>query len=68
MTKNPMSHSRTRHIETRHHFIRELVDEGSIKMSYCSTDDQLADIFTKPVPSNKFIRFRDMLGVVNFLH
>jgi hypothetical protein len=68
MTKNPMSHSCTRHIETRHHFIKELVDKGSIKMSYCGTDDQLADIFTKPIPSDKFIRFRDMLGVVNFLH
>jgi hypothetical protein len=57
MTKNPMSPSRT-----RHHFIRELVDKGSIKMSYCGTDDQLTDIFTKPVPSDKFIRFRDMLA------
>jgi len=63
-----MSHSRTIHIETRHHLIRELVDKGSIKMSYCGTNDQLVDIFTKLVPSDKFIRFRDMLGVVNIMH
>ncbi|KAI9200747.1 hypothetical protein LWI28_012696 [Acer negundo] len=66
MTRNSVFHSCTRHIETRFHFIRELVDKGSIKMSYCSTDEQLADIFTKPLGSKKFVYFRDMLGVVNF--
>ncbi|KAI9170383.1 hypothetical protein LWI28_027097 [Acer negundo] len=39
MARNSIFHSRTRHVETRHHFIRELVDKGSIKMSYCSTDE-----------------------------
>ena len=66
MTRNSVFHNRTRHIETRHHFIRELVDKGSIKMYYCSTDEQLADILTKPLGSEKFVYFRDMLGVVNF--
>ncbi|KAK0578502.1 hypothetical protein LWI29_011456 [Acer saccharum] len=39
MTRNSIFYNRTRHIETWHHFIRELVDKGSIKMSYCSTDE-----------------------------
>ncbi|TXG64214.1 hypothetical protein EZV62_011208 [Acer yangbiense] len=66
MTRKSVFHSHTRHIETRHHFIRELVDKGSIKMSYCSTDEQLADIFTKPLGFEKFVYFRDMVGVVKF--
>ena len=68
MTKNPMYHNRTRHIDTRHHFIRELVSKGSIKILYCATNEQLADIFTKPVPSDKFFYFRELLGVVNIMH
>lgn len=68
MTKNFVFHSRTRHIETRHHFIGELVESGSIEMSDCSTDEQLADVFTNPLSLEKFLNFRDNLGVVRFLH
>ena len=66
MTKNPIFHSRTRHIETRHHFIRELVAKGSIEIAYCNTDEQQADMFTKPLPLAKFEYFRDLIGVVDF--
>lgn len=66
MTKNPVYHNRTRHIKTRHHFIRELVSKGSIQIMYCSTNDQLADMFTKPLLAAKFEYFREMIGVVNF--
>ena len=68
MTKNPMYHNRTRHIDTRHHFIRELVSKGSIKILYCATNEQLADIFTKHVPLDKFFYFRELLRVVNIMH
>ena len=66
MTKNPVHHSRTRHIETRHHFIREQVASGSIQVAYCSTHDQVADLFTKPLSMDKFVYLRSLLGVVNF--
>ena len=66
MTKNPVYHNITRHIETRHHFIRELVAKGDIKMEYCSIDDQVADLFTKPLPLKKFVYLRELLDVGNF--
>ncbi|KAF2318763.1 hypothetical protein GH714_010529 [Hevea brasiliensis] len=63
MTKNLVHHSRTRHIETWHHFVRELVTQGAIKITYCNTNEQLADIFTKPLPLIKFQHLRNMLGI-----
>ena len=55
MTKNPVSHSRTKHIEIRHHFIKELVEKGEIRLQFCKTGEQLADIFTKVISTEKFI-------------
>ena len=66
MTKNPVYHSSSRHTEIRHHFIRELVTEGSIKMAYCNTNEQLTDLFTKVLPRDKFEYLRNMLRVVSF--
>jgi len=66
MTKNPVFHSRTKHIEIRHHFIRELVEKKEIELQFCKTDEQLADMFTKALPSEKFAHFREQLGVKDF--
>ena len=46
---NPVDHTRTKHIEIHHHFIRDHIARGDIDLSYVSTKDQLADIFTKPL-------------------
>ncbi|KAK2980779.1 hypothetical protein RJ640_009564 [Escallonia rubra] len=63
MAKNPVYHSRTRHIALKHHFIREAIDKGLIQLEFCKSDDQMADIFTKALPKVKFQKFREALGV-----
>ena len=63
MTKNPVLHGRTKHIELQHHFIRELFQKQEIELIYCSTEEQVADIFTKALAKIKFCKFREMLGI-----
>ncbi|CAM8917209.1 unnamed protein product [Rhodiola kirilowii] len=52
ISKNPVQHSSTKHIDIRHHFIRELVEKKVITLKNVSTEKQLADIFTKPLDNN----------------
>jgi hypothetical protein len=61
LATNSKHHQRTKHINVRHHFIRQHVDEGSIKLTWTPSEHQLADILTKPVGPNIFIRLRDQL-------
>ena len=63
ISKNPVQHSRTKHIDIRHHFIRDLVEEGSIVLEYVSTEHQKADIFTKPLDHLRFLSLRKSIGV-----
>jgi len=54
LTKNPVQHSRTRHIEICHHFIRDHVNNGDCEIQFVSTENQLADLFTKPLNKERF--------------
>ena len=63
LTKNPIQHSRTKHIDIRYHFIKERVEEGQLKLEFVPTKEQLADILTKPLPNDTFQRLRSRLGV-----
>ena len=65
LTKNPVYHSRTKHIEIRHHFIRDHVQKGDCLIEFVETSKQLADIFTKPLPKENFFFIRNELGILN---
>jgi len=65
LTKIQIQHSRTKHIEIRHHFIRDHVNNGDCEMKFIETRLQLADIFTKPLPKDKFFFLRNELGILD---
>ena len=58
---NPEHHSKTKHIDRRHFFVRELVEQQRIVVPYVATDDNLADFFTKPLMAKKFFAMRDKI-------
>ncbi|CAN1787409.1 Copia protein [Linum perenne] len=64
MTKNPILHSRTKNIDIRHHFICELIQKGDIVLNYVPTEDQLADILTKPLHADYFSFLRREIGIL----
>jgi hypothetical protein len=63
LSKNPILHGRTKHIDVKFHFLRDLVKEGAVKLIHCRTREQVADILTKPLKLESFTRLRDLLGV-----
>nr|GEZ14185.1 retrovirus-related Pol polyprotein from transposon TNT 1-94 [Tanacetum cinerariifolium] len=62
---NPVQHSRTKHIAVRYHFIKEHVKKGTIELYFVKTDYQLADLFTKALPADRFNYFFCRLGMHN---
>ncbi|XP_047952717.1 cineole synthase 1, chloroplastic-like [Salvia hispanica] len=66
IAKNQVMHGRTKHIDIKFHFIRDLINEGVISLKFCSSLENLADIFTKSLSSEKHVKFRNMLGVCNY--
>jgi hypothetical protein len=63
LSKNPVFHERSKHIDVRYHYIRECVDEGRIIIVYTATEEQLADILTKALGRVRFLELRDRIGV-----
>jgi hypothetical protein len=64
MTENHVFHDRSKHIEIRYHYIRDLVQREALKLQYVSTNEQVVDVLTKPLSRVKFEHFRDKLGIV----
>lgn len=64
--KNPIHSGHTKHIDIHYYFIRGLMKNGEIEVKHCSTDLQLADIFTKALPKAKFEFFLEEQGVKEF--
>ena len=65
ITKNSVQHSRTKHIEIRHHFIRDHALKGDMCIEHVDTLNQLADIFTKPLNEDQFCKIRRELGMID---
>ena len=63
LAKNPIFHAHTKHIEVHYHFVREKIVEGIIDLRHIKTEDQVGDIFTKPLPKEKFFKFSRKLGL-----
>ena len=65
ISNNPVQHSRTKHIDIRYHFIREHVMNGTVELHFVPTEDQIADIFTKPLDESTFNKLVGELGMLN---
>uniref|UniRef100_A0A2N9HHN1 Reverse transcriptase Ty1/copia-type domain-containing protein n=1 Tax=Fagus sylvatica TaxID=28930 RepID=A0A2N9HHN1_FAGSY len=63
LTANPLFHARTKHIEIDFHFVRDLVSSKTVSVQFISSKDQVADTFTKPLPTAQFISLRANLNV-----
>lgn len=66
IAKNPAMHGRTKHIDTRYHFIRGLIADESLILLHCCTNEQVADVLTKALPIQKHIFLTEQLGVKSF--
>ena len=65
LSKNPEFHARSKHIDIRHHFIREMIKEGELKIEYLSKDEMPADLLTKGLPRMKHYKCLDDLNLKN---
>ena len=65
LTKNPVMHSRTKHIDIRHHFLKDHVNNNDVVFEFVDTNNQLADIFTKPLSKDQFNKIRIELGILD---
>lgn len=63
ISHNPVFHGKTKHFKIKLFFLREVQKEGDVALVYCKSEDQLADLFTKPLPVSKFESLRQEIGV-----
>ncbi|KXJ67889.1 hypothetical protein RP20_CCG008049 [Aedes albopictus] len=63
IAKNGGYNPRTKHIDIRHHYIRDALEQGIVNLSYVCTEDQVADGLTKPLQRVKFERSRSIMGI-----
>ena len=64
LSENLVFPDRSKHIDIRYHFIREMVQRGAVRLDHIGTDEQVVDILTKPVGKVMFLTFCENLGIV----
>ena len=67
LAKNLTFHKHTKHVEIHCLFNRQLLEDGSIKLQYCPTEDQTVEFFTMSLGLEKYVKFQGKLGVVGSL-
>ena len=65
ISKNIVMHAKTKHIAIKYHYVRELVEDKEVKMEYVNSKEQIANIFTKPLPKEAHEYLRGTLGLIN---
>ena len=65
IVENEKFSNRTKHIDTKYHFIREMNEQGELTFHYCSTEDYVADLLTKPLGPTKINYFRQKANIVD---
>ena len=63
IARNPAFHFRTKHIGVQYHFVREVVEDGSVDLQKIHTKENLADVLTKPINTDKFVWSRSSCGL-----
>ena len=63
LSKNLVMHGRSKHIDVRFHFLRDLANDGIVELVHCGSKDQLADVMTKPLKLELFLKMREQLGM-----
>ena len=64
LSENPVFHDKSTHIEIKYHYIKDMVHRGVVKLQYVATEEQIANVLTKPLARIKFEYFREKFGVL----
>ena len=64
LLENPVFHDKSKHIEIKYHYIRDMVQRGAVKLQYIATDEYIANVLMKPLARVNFEYFREKLGVL----
>lgn len=65
LANNPVKHGKSKHIEVKYHFLRDMVNKRRIELSHCKTEEQLVDLFTKAFVGERFDFLRRSVGIVS---